>query len=82
MSILNINSVIKAFVSYYPDLKPKAIYDISDGFLIYAPQFEDETDYADPYYFISKDLSIANQFNMKNRKQMFKAFDDGPIWKL
>ena len=77
---MNVNSVLKAFIKFYPKLKPSAIYKIDNGFLIFAPLVENGTDYSNPYYFLDSKLSIANPFSMKNRKQMFAAFKEGPIW--
>ena len=75
------NAILKCFKKFYPSLNPKAIYKIENGFLIFAPILEDETDYGDPYYFVDSKLTSASPLNMKYFKQMGKAFDDGPIWK-
>jgi len=76
----NATNVLNAFAKYYPMLKPKAVYYLPDGFLIYAPMVENGTDYGDPYYRMDVKFTTAQPFNMRDRKQMFAAFKAGPIW--
>lgn len=76
-----INDILKAFKKEYPKLKPKSVYELSDGYLIAAPQVPDgETDYGDPYYYVSTDLTIVQKMNPQRMNDMFKAFATGQIW--
>lgn len=76
----DINSILKTFVKYRSDIKPKAIYKIENGFLIFAPAFDDEIDYSNPYYFLDIKNKTVQPFNMKYHKQMFDAIEHEPIW--
>lgn len=75
-----IQQVLTAFKNKYPSLNPIKLYKIPNGYLIIAPRFKDKTDYGDPNFFVSDDLSSVGFFNMSKIQQMFDAFDRGPIW--
>ena len=75
-----INSILKCFKQYYPSLDPKTIYQVDNGYLIFAPLVENGTDYGNPYYFVDDQFETAAPLNMKYHMQLNKAFDSGPIW--
>jgi len=76
----NINDILKVFLDKYPDTHPTHMYRLDDGYLIVAPKFLDEVDYANPQYYVSKDLKTIRTFYMSDIDKMFDAFSKPPIW--
>lgn len=75
-----INEILKAFKKKYPKLTPIEIFEISDGYIIGAPDVSSGIDYNDPYYFVSDDFETIIKCGMSKRDEMFKAFSKGAIW--
>lgn len=76
----NPTRVITVFKKYYTDIEPKAIYRLSDGYLVYAPEITDGVDYNNPYYFVDNKMSIAHAFDMREHKRFFAALQTKPLW--
>ena len=76
----NPTRVIAVFKKYYSDIEPKAIYKLSDGYLIYAPEITDGVDFNDPYYFVNNKASNAHAFDMREHQKFFAALKTKPLW--
>lgn len=74
------NDILKAFKMKYPKRNATQIFELSDGYLIEAPDVKTGIDYNDPYFYVSNDLKTVRPYRMDRLKEFSIAIGRGAIW--